>query len=578
MLDHMGRLGFSASHTTTSVLANACNAACAACAVYTLMAAKRRMPSARPAIGGARPPLQKTRTLPLLPQALPIVLPLSSDDDDEGEDGDRSYDGHGEGGVRRGGDRPVPLHPHRQLLSSRDDDDDDDPFAVRASVLCGWGWGRVGGRESGRVLGSRLFYRPGGFIFLFLLYSIYSTRHTTLLSFSPCHIVSLPFSYSCAPLCSHPNPPLFFSLACSPPLMMRRAPRSGRPPTTPPARSFSMPVSPLSLASGLPTPSPSPPTCPGVVSPPTTAWGSRQPSAAPPPSRLQRRSSFASPRDLAGLLDARLGLDLVRRPSLSLGRHARALPSSRPPTQQGSSSLPSAGPRTRLFTSPPPTPPTLSAHAAAPTLMHPFLQPTTSPLPPSQMPPAAPPPASTSHSFASTLSPASTDRIGLPRMLPQLLLRAPSRGGAGAAGRLGGTHVGGVGHGMSANGVGIHFEAGLGADWRSHGCADGSGFGCGGAEAGVPSRRHPFSAQMVSEKSPDAIFQDLQRVLRQEHVVFTPAAQPLCVRCVWDDLLFEAEVVKVPRLNMHGVHFRRVRGDAVVYQKMCSVLVQAIQI
>jgi hypothetical protein len=100
------------------------------------------------------------------------------------------------------------------------------------------------------------------------------------------------------------------------------------------------------------------------------------------------------------------------------------------------------------------------------------------------------------------------------------------------------------------------------------------------SSAHVPSRRYPLNPHMVSDRAPDAIFQQLQHVLRAEGIVFSPApqSQGLCVQCVFEDLLFEAEVLKIPRLNMHGVHFRRVRGDAAQYQHMCTVLIACMQL
>ncbi len=95
----------------------------------------------------------------------------------------------------------------------------------------------------------------------------------------------------------------------------------------------------------------------------------------------------------------------------------------------------------------------------------------------------------------------------------------------------------------------------------------------------VPSMRFPLNAHMVSEKSADSIFGDLQRVLRREGVVFAASGVPLSLQCVWGDILFEAAVVRIPRLcAMHGVHFRRVRGDATAYQTLCRALIEQIKI
>eukprot|EP00047_Mylnosiga_fluctuans_P014026 m.34765 g.34765 ORF g.34765 m.34765 type:complete len:686 (-) comp5263_c0_seq1:268-2325(-) len=94
----------------------------------------------------------------------------------------------------------------------------------------------------------------------------------------------------------------------------------------------------------------------------------------------------------------------------------------------------------------------------------------------------------------------------------------------------------------------------------------------------VPSLRYPLNQRMVSEKSAEIVFQDLKTVLQDQEIMFSHAQQPLSVHCVWQDLLFDAEVVKIPRLNMHGVHFRRLKGDAGVYKQLCTQLIELLQL
>ena len=94
----------------------------------------------------------------------------------------------------------------------------------------------------------------------------------------------------------------------------------------------------------------------------------------------------------------------------------------------------------------------------------------------------------------------------------------------------------------------------------------------------VPALRYPFNSNMVSEKGAETVFADLQRVLRGKQVVFSTSGA-LCLHCVWGDLLFEAEIVRIPRLqNMHGIHFRRLKGDAVAYKQLCTALIEAVQL
>ncbi len=94
----------------------------------------------------------------------------------------------------------------------------------------------------------------------------------------------------------------------------------------------------------------------------------------------------------------------------------------------------------------------------------------------------------------------------------------------------------------------------------------------------VPSLRYPLNRHMVSEKSAESVFEELQQILLQQNVTFSNSIQPLSVHCVWQGLLFDAEVVKIPRLNMHGIHFRRLKGDATAYKQLCTTLIELMQL
>jgi hypothetical protein len=71
--------------------------------------------------------------------------------------------------------------------------------------------------------------------------------------------------------------------------------------------------------------------------------------------------------------------------------------------------------------------------------------------------------------------------------------------------------------------------------------------------------RYPMNRQMVSQQKPSAVFAALQNVLEQMDIPFAFNDQPHTLTVDLGDLVFEADIVKIPRLNMYGVHFRRLK-------------------
>ena len=90
--------------------------------------------------------------------------------------------------------------------------------------------------------------------------------------------------------------------------------------------------------------------------------------------------------------------------------------------------------------------------------------------------------------------------------------------------------------------------------------------------------RHPLNRQMISQKKPGAVFAALQIGLINLGLQFSPSDQAHCVLVEKNDLVFEADVVKIPRLNMYGVHFRRVRGPPQEYKDLCTEIIGTLQL
>jgi MAP/microtubule affinity-regulating kinase len=83
---------------------------------------------------------------------------------------------------------------------------------------------------------------------------------------------------------------------------------------------------------------------------------------------------------------------------------------------------------------------------------------------------------------------------------------------------------------------------------------------------------------MISQKKPSTVFATLQVVLLNLGLHFTAGDTPHCVVVDKNDLTFEADIVKIPRLNMYGVHFRRIRGPTQDYKELCTEIIGALQL
>jgi hypothetical protein len=90
--------------------------------------------------------------------------------------------------------------------------------------------------------------------------------------------------------------------------------------------------------------------------------------------------------------------------------------------------------------------------------------------------------------------------------------------------------------------------------------------------------RFPLNQKMVSQKAPAAIMSSLRAVLATQGVHVRVGDTAFCLWCETGPLAFEAEIVKIPRLNLHGVHFKRVRGESEEYRRLCSAIIDAMDL
>ncbi len=74
------------------------------------------------------------------------------------------------------------------------------------------------------------------------------------------------------------------------------------------------------------------------------------------------------------------------------------------------------------------------------------------------------------------------------------------------------------------------------------------------------------------------MFEDLRKALKQHNVMYVPGLCSYSLHCTYMDLRFDAEISRVPHLNLHGFQFHRIKGDATTYKQVCSALLQQLKV
>jgi hypothetical protein len=99
-------------------------------------------------------------------------------------------------------------------------------------------------------------------------------------------------------------------------------------------------------------------------------------------------------------------------------------------------------------------------------------------------------------------------------------------------------------------------------------------------EPTVRTLRYPLNRRMVSQRPPQEVYAELRRVLEQAGAMTHRLDEDagLSVRCTLREIVFDAEIVKLPGLAMHGVHFKRIRGDSTVHNNLCVELIDEMHL
>ncbi|KAJ3091008.1 Map microtubule affinity-regulating kinase [Quaeritorhiza haematococci] len=96
-------------------------------------------------------------------------------------------------------------------------------------------------------------------------------------------------------------------------------------------------------------------------------------------------------------------------------------------------------------------------------------------------------------------------------------------------------------------------------------------------ERGEPrALRFTFSISTTSTKEPEVLLNEVIRVLHESNVRFELAG--FIATCVAEDVVFEIEVCKLPRLSVNGIRFKRMSGNSWTYKNLLTELISKMNL
>ncbi|KAJ3075093.1 Map microtubule affinity-regulating kinase [Rhizoclosmatium hyalinum] len=88
--------------------------------------------------------------------------------------------------------------------------------------------------------------------------------------------------------------------------------------------------------------------------------------------------------------------------------------------------------------------------------------------------------------------------------------------------------------------------------------------------------RFTFSAGTTSSKDPDTLIEELIRVLKSENIKYE--INSYMATCRFEDVEFEIEICKLPRLNLNGLRFKRMSGNSWTYKNLLTTVIEKLQL
>lgn len=98
-----------------------------------------------------------------------------------------------------------------------------------------------------------------------------------------------------------------------------------------------------------------------------------------------------------------------------------------------------------------------------------------------------------------------------------------------------------------------------------------------GAPAKPRALRFTFTMKSTSTKEPEAILEEIKRVLHLNGVSYR-LSDPFCLLCTHGTVQFEMEVCKLPRLSVNGVRHSRISGASLGYKNIVSKIMNELNL
>jgi MAP/microtubule affinity-regulating kinase len=99
-----------------------------------------------------------------------------------------------------------------------------------------------------------------------------------------------------------------------------------------------------------------------------------------------------------------------------------------------------------------------------------------------------------------------------------------------------------------------------------------------GQDTDIRTVRFAFNMSTTSTQPPAVIMARVTQALTEENVTFNLEGYLFTCSFKTDkserDIEFELEVCKIPRLALHGIRMKRVKGDIWEYKKLCTRLMK----